>query len=189
MFAFTKLQKAKATIKKQFETYTLLQQEYSKQYSTQELNDLNQAQIQTSLNQLYLVNQALRKAYQLTDSSYKLAEAPGIVYQDSNNRYKGSTIPLHGLLSYINNYGNVKVSYLSHAKQFAILKQIAKQNAALSDLLGIHIPPNHTYIFEFHQYIKNCKENLIIVKYFHEIELPLLEALASYHKKDIVLLS
>lgn len=178
MFAFTKLQKAKAIIKKQFETYEILQQQLQKQYSTQELNELNRAQVQTSLNQLFLVNQAIRKEYQLTALPYKLKGAPGIVYETTVSGYEA-------LKPYrLDFYYPTHPKYIGNAISHVIFKQLARKNQKLSQLLGISIDPKDTYTFEFHMILKESSLGTYFIE-SRKLTLPTLEALATYHKCDI----
>ena len=179
MFAFTKLQKAKAIIKKQFETAALLEQEYSKQYSTPELTELNQAQILTSLNQLHLVNQAIRKEYQLVSPSYKLKGAPGIVYEKDAIGYE-SLKPYK-----LDFYYPTHPKYIRNAISDFLFKQLAKKNKKLSDILGIEIDPGDIYTFEFHLMLKSSSLDTYFIE-SRKLTLPTLEALATYHKCDIV---
>lgn len=188
MFAFTKEQKAKKAIKEQFKAELLLKEQLKKQYSTQELNDLNQAQVQTSLNQLHLVNQAIRKEYNLTDSSYKLDGAPGIVFHGSSNQYNGPALHQHSIYTWFLSCSSY-VGYLTRAQKYAVMERVAKDNKKVRDLLQSPIPLDNLFIWSFHLQLVDTKETVVPIYYKDEIPLSVLEALASYHKKDIVLLS
>lgn len=188
MFAFTKEQKAKKAVKEQFKAAMLLKEQLGKQYSSQELNDLNQAQVQTSLNQLYLINQAIRKEYNLTDYSYRLDGAPGIVFPGSRNQYNGSFLHQHSIYTWFLSCSSY-VGYLTRAQKYAVMKRVAKDNRKVSDLLQLPIPLDNLFIWPFHLQLTDTKETVVPIYCTDEIPLSTLEALASYHKKDIVLLS
>ena len=188
MFVFTKEQKAKKAIKEQFKAMSLLKKQLRKQYSTQELNDLNQAQVQTSLNQLYLVNQAIRKEYNLTDSSYKLDGAPGIVFHGSRSQYNGLILHQHSIYTWFLSCSSY-VGYLTRAQKYAVMKRVAKDNRKVSDLLQLPIPLDNLFIWSFHLQLTDTNETVVPIYYTDEMPISVLEALASYHKKDVVLLS
>lgn len=187
MFAFTKKQKAIKAIKQQFEAVIKLKEQASKIYSTNELNELNQAQVQTSLNQVYLVNQAIRKEYQLTNSSYRLDGAPGIVFHGSRSQYNGPALHPHSIYTWFLSCSSY-VGYLTRAQRYAVMKRIAKDNKKVSNLLQLPIPLDNLFIWSFHLQLTDTNETVVPIYYTNEIPLSVFEALASYHKKDIVLL-
>lgn len=141
--------------------------------------------IENQKHKLRLANQALRKAFNLTDPSTKLPQAGGILIYTSNI---GNHSPIDYSVTVIQTKAPLEHT-LAKASYIAKLNQLRKENQRLSQLLNFPIKDDDVnieilfnravYYDSFKLHVPNSKLNYILKG---------LEAIATYLKKDITII-
>lgn len=187
--------KVNKVIQQQKDAYdSLILQFNTQKFKQPELQQEYEAVIQNQLDKLYLVNQAIRKEYTLTDYSTKLKGAGGIVYKEKLMELpKLLQLNLDSVpLPKAKYKSNGNLTYIELAIRGSQKLELRKMNKCISKKINFNIIKDDTFVYKAYIALSATTSGIVYIhnKYIlsNTYRINALEALATYFKKDINIL-
>lgn len=187
--------KVNKVIQQQKDAYdSLILQFNTQKFKQPELQQEYEAVIQNQLDKLYLVNQAIRKEYTLTDYSTKLKGAGGIVYREKfKELHKLLQLDLDSVpLPKIKYKSNGNLTYIELAIRGSQKLELRTMNKYISKKSNFNIIKDDAFVYKAYMAISATTPGIVYIpkKYIlsDTYHISALEALATYFKKDISIL-
>ena len=187
--------KVNKVIQQQKDAYdSLILQFNTQKFKQPELQQEYEAVIQNQLDKLYLVNQAIRKEYTLTDYSTKLKGAGGIVYKEKLRELpKLLQLNLDSVpLPKAKYKSNVNLTYIELAIRGSQKLELRKMNKCIAKKINFNIIKDDTFVYKVYIALSTTTSGIVYIPKEYILSdtyrINALEALATYFKKDISIL-
>ena len=187
--------KVNKVIQQQKDAYdSLILQFNTQKFKQPELQQEYEAVIQNQLDKLYLVNQAIRKEYTLTEYTTKLKGAGGIVYKEKLRELpKLLQLNLDSVpLPKAKYKSNGNLTYIELAIRGSQKLELRKMNKCISKKINFNIIKDDTFVYKAYIALSTTTSGIVYIpnKYIlsDTYHTNALEALATYFKKDISIL-